>query len=56
MVKVKTSWEGHKIWKKSPTCFDEQLFLLSRFKTSGRDLQIFVAFLEKLDFKKNIQD
>ena len=20
--KVKTLWEGHKIWKKSPTCFD----------------------------------
>ena len=21
--KVKTLWEGHKIWKKSPTCFDK---------------------------------
>ena len=23
LFKVKTLWEGHKIWKKSPTCFDK---------------------------------
>ena len=43
---VKTIWESHKIWKRSP----KQLFLLSSVKTSGRFSQIFVTFSEKLDF------
>ena len=35
--------------KKSPTCFDETA-VFTQYKTSGRFLQIFVAFSEKLDF------
>ena len=39
--------------KKSPTGFDKTaVFLLSSVKTSGRFFQIFVAFSEKLDFKR----
>ena len=49
LIKVQTLW-GHKVWKKSPTCFDKTLVLLSSIKTSGRFFQIFVAFSEKLDF------
>ena len=36
--------------KKSSTCFDKTVFLLSSVKTSGRFFQIFVAFSEKLNF------
>ena len=50
-VKVKAFRKGHKIWKESSTCFDKTLFLLRSVKTSGRFLQIFVAFSKKLDFK-----
>ena len=35
-VKVKTLWEGHKIWKNLPPVLTKQLFLLSSDKTSGR--------------------
>ena len=50
-VKVKTLWEGHKIWKNLPPFLTKQLFSLSIVKTSGRFFQIFVDFSEKLDFK-----
>ena len=48
--KVKTLWEGHKIWKNLPPVLTKQLFLLSSVKTSGIFFQIFVAFSEKLNF------
>ena len=51
--KVKTLWEGHKIWKNHPPVLTEQLFLLSTVKTSGRFFQIFVDFSEKLDFNRD---
>jgi hypothetical protein len=38
--------------KKSPACFDKTAVLLSSVKTSGRLFQIFLAFLEKLNFIK----
>ena len=51
--KVEILWEGHKMWKKNlPSVLTKKLFLLSSFKTSGRFLQIFVAFSEKLNFIK----
>ena len=50
--KVKTLWEGHKMWKNLPPVLTKQMFLLSSVKTSGRFFQIFVAFSEKLNFKR----
>ena len=50
--KVKTLWEGHKIWKKSPSCFD--VYLLSKSANLSKQeifFQICVAFSEKLNFK-----
>ena len=35
-IKVKTLWEGRKIWKNLPPVLAKQLFLLSSVKTSGR--------------------
>ena len=52
LIKVKTSWEGHKFWKNLPSVLTIQLFLLSSVKTRGRFFQIFVAFSEKLDYKE----
>ena len=45
--KVKTLWEGHKIWKKISHLF---WGLLSSVKTNGIFFQIFVAFSENLNF------
>ena len=42
--KVKTLWEGHKIWKKSPTCFDKTDIALISVKTSGRFFQTLCLF------------
>ena len=39
-----------KFEKNLPPVLTKQLFLLSSVKTSGRFLQIFVAFSEKLNF------
>ena len=50
-MKVKTFWEGHKIWKNFPHVLTKRLFLLSSVKTSGRFFQLCVAFSEKLDFE-----
>ena len=50
VCKVKTLWEGHKIWNNLPPVLTQQLFLLSSVKTSGRFFQISVAFSKKLDF------
>ena len=50
--KVKTLWEGHKIWKNLSSVLTKQLFLLNSVKTSGIFFfSNFVAFSEKLDFK-----
>ena len=54
--KVKTLWEGHKIWKNLPPVLPKQLFLLSSVKTSGRFFQSFVAFSEKLNFTATSQE
>ena len=51
-LKVKTFWEGHKIWKKFPSLQTKQLFLLRSVKKSGKYFKIFVAFSEKLNFKR----
>ena len=53
--KVQILWEGHNIWKKSPTCLEKTVFLLSSVKTSGIFFQIFVAFSEKLNFSWNME-
>ena len=50
VCKVKTLWEGHKIWKNLPPVLTKHLFLHSSVKTSGRFFQIFLAFSEKLNF------
>ena len=50
LVKFKTLWEGHKIWKNLPPVLTKRLFLLSSVKTSGKFFQSFVTFSEKLDF------
>ena len=47
-LKVKTFWEGYKIWKKSPTCFD--IYTVTS-KQVGDFFSNFVAFSECLDFK-----
>ena len=41
----------HNLKKNLPLVLRRQLLLFSSIKTSGRFFQIFVAFLEKLDFK-----
>ena len=48
LVKLRTLWEGHKTWKKYPTCF-----IITQCCQNKVD--IFVAFLENLNFtfKKN---
>ena len=51
-IKVETLREGHKIGKNLPPVSTKQLFLLSSVKTSGRFFQTFVAFSEKLNYKK----
>ena len=43
IIKVKTFWEGHKFWKKSPTCFDI-------YSVKWETFSNFVAFLENLNF------
>ena len=48
--KVQLFWEGHKNLELSPTWFD---IYLVNVKSSGRWLQIFVAFSEKLNFTKS---
>ena len=53
--KVKTLWEGHKIWKNIPPVLTKHLSLLSSVKTSGKFFQIFVAFSEKLNFNDTIK-
>ena len=53
-VKVEKLREGPKIWKNLLLVLTKQLFLLSSVKTSGRFLQFFVAFSEKLDFTANL--
>ena len=49
--KVKTLWEGHKIWKKSPTCFDKTDVFTQYRQNKWEIFSSFVAFSEKLDFK-----
>ena len=49
-IKVKTLWEGQKIWKNLPPVLTKQLFILSNIKTGRRLFQIFVAVSEKLNF------
>ena len=49
-IKVKTLWEGDKIWKNLPSVLTRQLFLLNSVKKSGRFFLMLVAFSEKLDF------
>ena len=44
VIKVKTLWKGHKIWKNIPPFLTKQLFLLSSVKTSGRFFQILWPF------------
>ena len=49
-VKVKTLWEGHKIWKKSHFKWQNSCFYSVASKQVGDIFQIFVAFSEKLNF------
>ena len=42
-----------KNFKKSPTCFDKTVVLLSSVKRSGIFFQILVNFSEKMDFKSS---
>ena len=46
IIKVKTFWEGHKFWKKYPTCFDVTEKCQNKWETFSN----FVAFLENLNF------
>ena len=55
-AKVKTLWKGHKTGKNLPLVLIKQLFLLSSVKTCGRFFQIFLAFSEKLNFKKKLKE
>ena len=52
LIKVKTLWEGRKIWKKNPEFW--RLFIKSAdlWKQGGDFFQIFVAFSKKLNFKR----
>ena len=45
MIKVEVFWEGHKVWKKSPTCFD--IYSITS-KQVGFCFSNFVAFSECL--------
>ena len=46
IVKVKKLWEGHNIWKESPTCFDVYSV---NVKTSGRFFSNFCGLSRKTE-------
>ena len=50
IFKVKTLWEGHKIWKNLAPILAKQLFLPSIVKASGRFFSNFMAYWENLNF------
>ena len=50
LLKVRTFWETHKIWKSLPHGFDKLAVYLVNVKTMKKIAQIFVAFAEKLKF------
>ena len=54
--KVKTLWEDHKIWKKSPSCFDKYL-VNQLIWQNKREIffKFFLAFSEKLNFNATCQ-